>query len=100
MNVLVARIYLSEAQHTRKKIVEKLHDEKVKGVTVFRGISGFGDSGEVHGSGLVDIALDLPLVVEFFDTPDRVRSMIDSLGELVKPHHVITFAAEITEPSE
>ena len=32
MNVLVARIYLSEAQHTRKKIVEKLHDEKVKGV--------------------------------------------------------------------
>lgn len=99
MNVLVARIYISEAQHTRKKIVEKLHHEKVKGVTVFRGISGFGDSGEVHGSGLVDISLDLPLVIEFFDSAERVRSIIDHLDDLVKPHHVIIFAAEITEPS-
>lgn len=99
MNVLVARIYLSEAQHVRKAIMKKLHDEKVKGVTVFRGIAGFGDSGEVHGSGLVDIALDLPLVIEFFDSPERVRVIIQHLGDLVKPHHVITFAAEIIESS-
>lgn len=99
MNVRVARIYLSEAQHTRKKIVAMLQHEQVKGVTVFRGISGFGDSGEVHGSGLVDLSLDLPLVIEFFDTPERVTAIINHLGDLVKPHHVITFAAEITELS-
>ncbi len=95
MKVLVARIYLSEGQHVHKKILERLHDEeKVKGVTMFRAVSGFGASGLVHESGLIDISLNLPLVIEFFDAPEKVRQVIDDLHDLVKPDHVITFAAE------
>ena len=95
MNILVARIYLSEGQHVHKKILERLHDEEqVKGVTMFRAVSGFGASGLVHESGLVDISLDLPLVIEFFDEPEKVRRVIDDLHDLIKPDHVITFAAE------
>lgn len=95
MNVLVARIYLSEGQRVHKKILERLHDEEqVKGVTMFRAVSGFGASGLVHQSGLVDISLNLPLVIEFFDEPEKVRQVIDDLHDLIKPDHVITFAAE------
>lgn len=95
MKILVARIYLSEGQHVHKKILERLHDEEqVKGVTMFRAVSGFGASGLVHQSGLVDISLNLPLVIEFFDEPEKIRQVIDDLHDLIKPDHVITFAAE------
>ena len=50
-DVLMVRIYLSEADHGRRKtlmseILSLLQDQHaVQGVTVFRGIAGFGASG-------------------------------------------------------
>ena len=42
-DVTMVRIYLTETAKLLKKLLAKLHDEeKVRGVTVFRGISGFG----------------------------------------------------------
>ena len=68
MKVRVARIYITEAEHVHAKVFERLHDEhKVMGVTIFRGISGFGRSGKMHSSTLLDLAFDLPVVIEFFD---------------------------------
>ncbi len=91
--ILLARIYLTEGQHLHRKVMQHLHDvEKVKGVTMFRAISGYGGSGIVHQSTLVDLSLDLPLVIEFFDTPEKVRQAIDGLDGLVEADHVITFA--------
>ena len=92
-DILLARIYLTEGQHLHKRVMERLHsEEKVRGVTMFRAISGYGSSGIVHQSTLVDLSLDLPLVIEFFDTPEKVRHAIEGLSDLVEPDHVITFA--------
>lgn len=97
MNVVVARIYVTEGQHVHETIFGRLHDvEKVRGVTVFRGISGFGQSGKVHSSSLLDMSLDMPVVIEFFDTPDKVRHALDNLDDLVRPGHVLTFPAELS----
>lgn len=94
--VTVARIYVTEGEGAHRRIFKRLHDvEKVRGVTVFRGISGFGRSGEVHAANLLDMSLDLPVVIEFFDTPERVREVTARLSDLVTPGHVITFAAEL-----
>ena len=63
-DVTMVRIYLTEGQHLLKQLLAQLHDEeKVRGVTVFRGISGFGRSGKMHSASLLDLSLDLPLVV-------------------------------------
>lgn len=97
MKVLVARIYINEGKHIHDRVFEKLHDEhKVKGVTLFRGISGFGKSGETHSSSLLDISFNLPVVVEFFDSEENVNAALESIRELVPPGHVLTFAAEIS----
>jgi PII-like signaling protein len=46
------------------ELLQYLHDDKkVRGVTVFRGITGFGVSGEYHSSKLIDMSLDLPVVI-------------------------------------
>lgn len=96
MNVTVARVYLSEAEQVHKKLFKLLHDEeKVRGATLFRGIAGFGSSGVVHTASLVDLTLDLPVVIEFFDEPERVEAVLARIRELVEPWHVLTFRAQI-----
>jgi hypothetical protein len=95
--VLVARVYLTEGQHLLEKLMRRLHDEdRVRGVTVFRGVAGFGPSGRLHTAELVDLALNLPLVVEFFDEPARVRAVVAKLDEIVAPGHVIVWPAQVT----
>jgi len=94
--VTVVRVYLTETEKLLKKLLAKLHDEeKVSGVTVFRGISGFGRSGVVHSSTLLDLSLDLPLVIEFFDEPAKVTRILDHLKDILPPGHVISWPARV-----
>ena len=95
-SVTVVRIYLSEAKGELRGLLEKLHDEeKVAGLTVFRGISGFGRSGKIHSSNLLDLSMDLPLVVEFFDEPEKISHILEHLSEQIDPGHLVTWAAEM-----
>ena len=97
-DVTVVRIYLTEGGRLMKTILAKLHDEeKVRGVTVFRGISGFGRSGVVHSATLLDLSLDLPVVIEFFDAPGKVRGILSHLKHLLPPGHVISWPAQVNE---
>ncbi len=97
--VTVVRIYLSEADHGRRKnlmqeILNILHDQhRVKGVTVFRGIAGFGDTGEVHASDIPRLMVDLPLVIEFFDEPSVVQAVLGLLEGLVPDGRVVSWQA-------
>ena len=95
-DVTVVRIYLHEAKAHIEELLGYLHDEsKVHGVTVFRGISGFGNSGKYHSSTLIDMSLDLPVVVEFFDEPDKVEKIIEHLNNQIKPGHIVYWSAKI-----
>ena len=97
-DVTVVRIYLTEAERLMKTLLKKLHDEeKVRGVTVFRGISGFGRSGVVHSSTLLDLSLDLPVVIEFFDEPAKVARILAHLKDLLSPGHVVSWPAKVNE---
>lgn len=95
IEVLCVRLYLTE--HDKyQRLLAQLHDvEKVRGVTVFRGISGFGQSGHLHSAQLIDSALDLPIVIEFFDVPERVETIIGHLRELVSPVHIVSWTAQL-----
>jgi uncharacterized protein len=95
-DVLVVRIYLHEAKSQMEYLLKYLHDEqKVRGVTVFRGITGFGISGKYHSSKLIDMSLDLPLAIEFFDEPEKVTSIIEELNKKIKPGHLVYWPAKI-----
>ncbi len=74
--VTIVRLYLHEAKAPMHELLKYLHDEsKVQGVTVFRGITGFGSSGAVHSSTLIDMSLDLPIVIEFFDIAEKLAKL-------------------------
>jgi len=96
LDVIFVRIYLTEHEGRLEGLLNRLHDEeKVMGVTVFRGISGFGKSGRLHSSSLLDMSLDLPLVVEFFDEPHRVEAIMGHIGRDLKPGHIVSWPAKL-----
>ncbi len=94
--VTVVRVYLTEASGMLKSLLKYLHDEsKVHGVTVFRGITGFGKSGRYHSSTLMDMSLDLPVVIEFFESPERAGAIIEYLSTQVEPGHIVYWEANM-----
>lgn len=96
--VLVVRIYITESSGLLHKIVDYLKKEaKVRGITVFRAISGFGETGNHHMTSLVDLSLDLPLAVEFFDHKEKVEAALEALSKMVKPEHIITWEANANQ---
>jgi len=98
VKVIVVRIYITEASNILEKILHYLRKEtKIRGVSVFRAISGYGDSGVVHTSSLVDLSLDLPIVIEFFDNEDKVKPILKHLDTILKPEHIIFWEAGANE---
>ena len=94
--VIMVRVYLHEASAHLMAMIKYLHDEaKVRGVTVFRGVSGFGDSGRLHASTLMDMSLDLPVVVEFYDDPENAMKIIGELNNRVKSGHIVYWPAKV-----
>jgi uncharacterized protein len=99
-DVLMVRVYLSEADQGRRRtlvreILSALHDKRaVQGVTVFRGVAGFGSDGEVHADDMLRINVDLPLVIEFFDEPEAAEAAIRFLDHLVPAGHIVSWPAK------
>ena len=94
INVLVARVYVMESSHLLKEIIDYLNDElHIRGVSVFRAIQGMGDTGK-HAVNLIDLSLDLPLAIEFFDDEAKVKKGIDYLNQFIKPEHILFWEAK------
>lgn len=95
----MVRIYIQEGDKLNgRSLMEEvfafLHDKhKVHGVTVFRGIAGFGMHGEVHSADLLRISAHLPLVIEFFDETSVVDTVLTHLAEMVPPDHIVRWPA-------
>ncbi|PHS70561.1 MAG: hypothetical protein COB22_08015 [Cycloclasticus sp.] len=93
--IRIARIYLTEADHQLNDIMHYLHDShKVAGATAFRGVEGYGKSGKMHESSLIDLSFDLPITIEFFDESDKVLTVIEQLKENFNLSHSISWLAE------
>jgi hypothetical protein len=92
----IVRIYIKEGEGRMNELIAFLHDKEcVRGLTVFRGMAGFGASGRLHGTALVDLSLDLPLVLEFFDQQDKVCNVLDDLRAMIEPGHLISWPIDI-----
>lgn len=88
------RIYVNEGDKVGWRpahlaVIEFLRRENAQGATVLRGVEGFGAAGRIHVSHLVDVAQDLPIVVEWIDSPEVVERLITRVKEMV-PRGLIT----------
>jgi uncharacterized protein len=92
--VTIARIYTLEGHDQLNQALNILHDEeKIFGVTIIRGIAGFGENREVHTSSLLTLSLELPLIIEFYDDPEKVAKAIQVLQSRLDFQHIISWPA-------
>lgn len=82
------RIYIGESDQWHHRplylaILDTLRAEGAAGATVTRGIAGFGAHSRIHTASLVDVSIDLPLLVEWIDTPERVARILPGIQAMV-----------------
>ena len=82
-------VYLNEdtnAAHgfLHEEILSYLQSNGIDGSTVFRAHAGFGVHGRVHTAHAGDVAgLHLPILIQFVETPEKVKAVLKGLLELV-----------------
>jgi PII-like signaling protein len=79
------KIFISEKdRHENQPLHEwLLHEAHRMGVTlatVSRCHSGFANHGELHTAKILTLSLDLPMVVELVDSPEKIHSFQEAIS--------------------
>ncbi|WP_417550829.1 DUF190 domain-containing protein [Methylophaga sp.] len=93
MNLTLVRVYLSDGRHEVRQVIKWLELNKTR-FTVFRGIAGLGSDGLVHKASLLDLSSDLPMVIEFFDKPEQINDIINTIKTMVEADHIVSWPVQ------
>jgi len=82
------RIHIGESDRWEGKplyqaIVELLRHEKFSGVTVLRGVGGFGSASIYHTDKILRLSQDLPIILEVVEYSERIEAILPRLDEMV-----------------
>jgi PII-like signaling protein len=83
------RIHIGESDKWHGKplyeaIVEMLRKENFSGVTVLRGVAGYGGSSVYHTDKLLRLSQDLPIILEIVETTERIEQVLPRLDAMVE----------------
>jgi PII-like signaling protein len=83
------RIHIGESDKWHGKplyeaIVEMLRKEKFSGVTVLRGVAGYGGSSIYHTDKILRLSQDLPIILEIVESTERIEQILPRLDEMVE----------------
>jgi PII-like signaling protein len=60
-------------------VVRQAREGGLAGATVFRGVEGFGVHHKIHTAKILDIAPNLPVVVEIIDVAEKVDAFLQQI---------------------
>ena len=94
------RIFIGESdRHAGKPLYEWLviqaKEQGLAGATVLRGLMGFGANSRIHTSKILRLSLDLPIVVEIVDTPDKINGYLKHVEGFITEGLVTLEKAEV-----
>jgi PII-like signaling protein len=79
-------------------IVQLCQERGIAGATVVRCSEGYGASGRLHTSRLLELSENLPVRVEIVDITERIEPLLVALGEMigeglvtVSPVHIMKY---------
>jgi PII-like signaling protein len=64
-------------------IVHRAHAAGMAGVTVLRGIEGYGASNHIHTTRVLSLSSDLPIMILIVDTEESITSFLSDIEPLV-----------------
>jgi PII-like signaling protein len=83
------RIHIGESdkwhgQPLYQAIVELFRKEGFSGVTVLRGVGGYGSSSIYHTDKILRLSQDLPVVLEVVEYSERIEKILPLLDDMVE----------------
>lgn len=64
-------------------IVQLCKDRGIAGATVNRCVEGYGGSGRLHTTRLLELSENLPVRIEIVDIPDRIEPLLAALEPMI-----------------
>ncbi|MFA6301974.1 MAG: DUF190 domain-containing protein, partial [Legionella sp.] len=97
MNKIVTKVtaYINEADKWNHRplyleILNMLQKNDIAAATVLHTVAGFTNKHPIETTSLVDIGSQLPLVVQFVDTSEKVNTILSELIQMVGQRLVIS----------
>jgi uncharacterized protein len=93
-------IFVGESDHVghtplATEIMQRAHRAGLAGVTVLRGVEGYGASNHIHTTRILSLSDDLPMVVVIVDTEGKIEAFLPELDELIQDGLVIIDDVEV-----
>jgi PII-like signaling protein len=85
---LLVRIFIGESDKVEGKslyqvLVERLRQEQISGVTVLRGILGYGARSIIHSANLLQLSHDLPIIIEVVDSQENIDRILPHIEAVI-----------------
>jgi hypothetical protein len=82
------RIHIGESDKWHGKplyqaIIELFRGEGFNGVTVLRGVGGYGSASRYHTDKILRLSQDLPIVLEVVEYAERIEQILPRLDEMI-----------------
>ena len=94
------KIYVSEdsvykGHNLYNAVVYKLKELGIAGVTVTRGIEGYGKGKAVHTTRILELSSSLPIIIEAADTAEKIEEAIPAMEEMVNEGLILVTDVEV-----
>ncbi|MGA9509226.1 MAG: DUF190 domain-containing protein [Candidatus Sulfotelmatobacter sp.] len=94
------RIYVGENDKWNGKplyqaIVNGLRSNDIAGVTVYRGILGYGANRRIHKDAALSLSHDRPILLSVVDTEEKLKAFMPILDQMVKQGLVVLSDADV-----
>ncbi len=65
-------------------LMDIFYKRKIAGVSVFRGIAGYGSDGVFHTSKMLELSTSLPVKLEAVDSEEMINSVLPEVTRVVE----------------
>jgi PII-like signaling protein len=98
------RIYIGEADHWKDKplhkaLVEAMRANDIAGVTVYRGILGYGAHRRIHKDKPLHLSQDCPIMLSVIDTEEKLQSFLPIIEQMVQEGLVVLSEVDVIKYS-
>lgn len=98
------RIYIGESDRWREKplhqaLVEAMRANDIAGVTVYRGILGYGAHRRMHKDRPLHLSRDASIMLSVIDTEEKLRAFLPLVEQMVKEGLVVLSDVDIIKYS-
>ena len=98
----IMKIYISEdstykGHNLYHAIVLELRKLDIAGVTVVRGIEGYGHGMRINTARILELSSSLPIVIEAIDKPERIEKALPVIEDMVNEGLVMVTDVDVVK---